>query len=170
MVSRKKNQGKARKVAKAIAREAEERRNNQTTNANGQAPEAEAQMQPAPPTAQNGVGLCRHGFEFEKKDDVCAQFVLTFTEAYNDAVRDGDTIVDCLIGAVNATEDEFAEVWSDSAKMESLATFFLYLGAESILEGLEGENGITTRGYAIFARYFEQHIALELHQTQAMIN
>lgn len=58
----------------------------------------------------------------------------------------GDDLFICLISAVNATKDEFAEVWNNSAKMETAMSYYLCCGAQDILDG---END-TTRGYACF--------------------
>jgi hypothetical protein len=173
MVSRKRNQGKARKAAKAKSKaareEAEERRNNQATNTNRQQQSLAARMQQLQIgnalMSQNGVVKCRHGFE--KMDDICTNFVNTFEVENSDAIRGGDrTFLGCLIRAEKATLDEYSDVWDDSAKMELAVSHFLSCGAQSILGGYN----IMARVFASIARYFEQHIAVELHKTQALIN
>jgi hypothetical protein len=50
--------------------------------------------------------------------------------------------------------------------MEMVLSFCLYNGARQILYG----NNDSARECAIFARYFEQYAAVELHKTQALIN
>jgi len=129
-VSRKRNQGKARKAKAKAREEAEESRKNNIQTPDGQQQQSlEAQMQ----RLQIGVGKaqrdttkCLHGFE--KMDDICGKFVIAFREAYYDAVKDGGkTASDCLVRAEAATLDGFAEVWNDSAKMELAISFFLHL-------------------------------------------
>jgi hypothetical protein len=169
MVSRKRNQGKARKAAKARDSEQAEEMNNQTTNGQQQQSSG-AQMQQLqignsslPLILQNGVAKCRHGFELMVMDIVCTKFVIAFREAYNDAAG---TIFDFLRNAENATAVEYSEVWNDSAKMETILSFLLCNGTQHLLD----RNNGYYRDYAIFARYFEQYIAVELRKTQALIN
>jgi len=84
MVSRKRNQGKARKAAKAKAREeaVERRRNNQATIWPQQLLEAQMQMQQLQignaPTGRDTT-TCRHGLE--KIDNICVNFMHAFEDA-----------------------------------------------------------------------------------------
>jgi hypothetical protein len=71
------------------------------------------------------------------------------------------------VGAHNDTLNEFADVWKDSAKMELAISHLLHLGVENILKGYSKDH---SRDFAMYARYFEQYIAVELHQTQATMN
>jgi len=170
MVSRKRTKGKARKAAKAKAREeAEERRrnNDQATDVQQQQ-SLESQMQRLQvrkaPIAGDST-RCKHGRGMV--EDICVRFVTTVEDAFNDINRGGDhTLSHCLLWAYNDTLDEFAEVWNDSAEMELALSYLVACGAQHILKG----NNDSARGCAIFARYFEQYIAVELHETQALIN
>eukprot|EP00984_Skeletonema_dohrnii_P029172 scaffold19566_cov132-Skeletonema_dohrnii-CCMP3373.AAC.1 len=175
-MGRKRNQGKARKAAKAKAREEEEERirnNNQTNRdnqtTNGQQQASEMQMQQlelgaAAISSGHDTKKCSHGFE--EMDNMFIDLAMAFIRAVHDANKMGQSYLNCLIAAEDATKDEFAAVWNDSAKMEIVISFFLSMGTDSILEG----NYHAAREFAIYARYFEQHIAVELHQSQAIMH
>lgn len=72
--------------------------------------------------------------------------------------------------ARNATlamdEYEYADVWKDSTKMKSVVSNFLNYGTRHFLDGRYNH----ARRVAVIARYLEQHIAVYLHQTQALHN
>jgi len=169
-MGRKRNQGKARKAAKAKAREEakEERGNNNQTTDGRQQPLA-AQMQQlqigAAPISSDTT-KCWHGSEFLDEMEMCIDFVVAFSDAVHDAGKRGLNESGCLLDATNATMDEFAEVWKDSAQMESAMSYMLYHGTEYIIE----DNFSLARRCAVCARYFEQYIAFELHQTQAIMH
>eukprot|EP00984_Skeletonema_dohrnii_P007572 scaffold2763_cov88-Skeletonema_dohrnii-CCMP3373.AAC.8 len=161
-MGRKRNQGKARKAAKAKAREGakeESGNNNQTTN---------GQQQTLAPQIMEQLQVCGHGLDLSSKADTnCTKFISAFEDAFQcKADKDGDSLLVCLIAAEDATKDEFAQVWNDSAKMEIVISYFLYVGAQDILEGKYG----SARIFAAFARYMEQWAAVVLKQTQALIN
>ena len=171
MVSRKKAAGKARKAknaAKAKAEEAAvalERENNNSTTSNDNGleqqstNELEEQKQELASTRMLQL-KCDHGAE---KTDICIHFVLAFKTAFHDEATRGSPLSQCLIYAHKATFEEFTEVWSDSANMEIASTLFLGLGTVNIVNG----NCDNACKYATFVRYFEQHIAVELKQSQA---
>ncbi len=166
MVSRKKAAGKARKAAKAKAREeAEEKeRNNQSIKANEIEEALLDVMQQMP---------CKHGFdllslEALKFRGICFQFVTALAKKFGEATRSrGDHALSALIKtARNATMDEYADVWDDSAKMEMVISFFLCSGTQEILDGRHDR----ARNIAILARYLEQHVAVELKRTHPVAN
>jgi len=163
-MGRKRNQGKARKAAKAKAKEAEEERG-QMTNERQQSLAAQIQlMQIGGDTTEE----CWHGLDrrFEKVDYV--MFVDAFKDAFSASVSvtQGADISICLIEAEDATKDEFAEVWNDSAKMESAMSILLWSGTQQILEG----DYNVARLSALFSRFFEQFISAALYQSQAIMN
>jgi hypothetical protein len=167
MVSRKKSQGKARKAAKAKAREEAEERE----RFNGQQKSLATQldrweMGDALPISQNGVVKCLHGFENNTYGTHAQLFGITFRLAFYEDREGGRSLPDCLVWAENATLGKYSDVWKDSATMEMMISFFLFSGAEDILEGYN----CSARECAVFARYFKQHIAIDLYQTQATIN
>ena len=143
MVSRKKAAAKARKAAKAKAREEQVHERVMT------------RIQRLP---------CKHGIDplSSQKDSIVFRFVRVFQEVFS---RGGD-VGECLTDAKNATMDKFVEVWNDSAKMEAALSFYVCMGAQVLLES----NCDYARGHATVARFFEQHIAVELKRTQALIN
>ncbi len=167
MVSRKRNQGKARKAKAKAKKELEERENNhQATNGPHQQSLALAAQMQRLQVGRHDTTKCMHGF-FGEFDYICTKFVFAFRGAYSDATRGGTAFLTSLKMAECATSVEFAEVWNDCTKMELVMSFYLYNGTQHLLDR---NNRDSARECAIFARYFEQYIAVELHQTQATMN
>ena len=160
-MGRKRNQGKARKAAKAKAREEATESNNQVTN---------QQRQSLADRLQTGKGnstKCYHGFEKEKMNKISRDITANFVEAFQACFQRGSNgILNKLIAAGNATIEEFVDVWTDSSKLKSVVSFFLSVGAQHILD----DDYDRARDCAIFARYFEQYIEVELHQTQSLFH
>ena len=164
-MGRKRNQGKARRAAKAKAREEAEEdgaNNNQvTTNNNG----TRKYKSPTKVLMDSNNPKCWHNGNDSL--DFSSPFVDKFHESFIDAATRGErSLPDCLIDARSATMDEFADVWHDSAKLEMAISFFLFFGTQQYLGGYYGDACET----ATIARYFEQHIAVGLKQTQALHN
>lgn len=111
---------------------------------------------------QTGNAKCRHAA------DTFHSFLFNFTTAFNESfcdARDRDSSLSrCLTAAHNATLDKYADVWYDSAKMQSVISYFLFYGTQDILDGDYNH----ARENATFARYFEQHMAFQLKETQAI--
>jgi len=175
-MGRKRNQGKARKAAKAQAREeAKEGRGNDNNNQrrNERQKSLAAQMQQLELSAapvSSDTTKCRHGCEHLDNmciGEKCIDFVVAFREAFHDAGRGADIVV-CLTAAHDATIaiDKFADVWKDSAQMNSAISLLLCNGTQHVLDGKYA----LARDLATFARYFEQHVAVVLHQTQALMH
>jgi len=151
-MGRKRNQGKARRAAKA--REEAEKSNNQVTNERQQL--LAEQMQQLEigngnslPTSGSDATKCSHGFE--EMDNMCIDFVIEFREAFHEAGKRGISTLQCLVEAEDATMDKFAVVWKDFAKMEIIMSYYLFHGTESILEG----NDSYAHECAIYARFME---------------
>ncbi len=161
-MGRKRNQGKARKAAKAKAKqEAEERENNQTIDERQQPGAAQVQRM----QSGNITTKCQHGISVPETD-ISFRFIIAFYESFHAARGDNLSISDSLEAAVNATTNEFfAEVWSNSTKMEVAMSLFLREGTQEILDGKYG----AARETAIFAMYLEQQSAFFLHHTQALV-
>jgi len=165
IMGRKRNQGKARKAAKAKAKEEERGNNNNNQRRNERQQSLAALLQQLQIGAASDTTLCRHGFE--QIDKMCTDLVIAFRDAFYDNTDGGDAdILDCLITAEDATMDKFADVWNDSAKMEIAISLLLSMGTQYVLYG----NYDIARDFATFARYFEQYVAVKLHQTQAVMN
>ena len=158
MVSRKKAAGKARKAAKAKAREVQARAIEEEERNSGQILVDEIEQLP-----------CKHGADLLSSSDISIHFVIAFGKAYGKAIEgcdkrgDNSKNVEFIADAYIATKDEFAEVWKDSAKMEIAASCFLCLGTQEFLKGKYDD----ARLGATVALYFEQHIAVTLKQSQA---
>ena len=176
-MGRKRNQGKARKAAKAKAQEEEEERGRRAEDDRQRLErEMEEKLQQLPFISEAQVEFqkspfsdlqCRHGAGPPSSNDISSQFAFEFLAKYNEACDRGARYVDeFLLGAKNATMDEFADVWNNSTKMEMAMSAFLGAGTHQYLEG----NHSGAMGHASIARFFEQHIAVELKHTQAVFN
>ena len=163
-MGRKRNQGKARKAAKAKAREeAEEsvRNNNQPTTTTNGGPVVQPLLSAQMLTSAGFA--CTHGFIFSVPS---IQFASAFEKLYNEAIESGDcSFADGLVEAAVASMDEYADVWEDSTKLEAAISYLLCIGTDAIL----GKNNLA-KLFAAFARYFEQDIAVNMKQDQALLN
>jgi len=118
-MGRKRNQGKARKAAKAKAREEAEENggnnNNQTTDGPEQVLMQRLQSGNNVPSSPFSPTInCNHGFEqiVDTLTVFCLNFVKAFSNRFYDAAAKGAgaNISNCLLEATKATKDEFAEV------------------------------------------------------------
>ena len=102
-MGRKRNQGKARKAAKAKAREEAEESNNQVTNERQLLAEQILQLQNGIflPTSGSDTTKCYHGFK--EMDNMCIDFVIEFREAFHEAGKMGKSTMQSLIEAKNVT-------------------------------------------------------------------
>ncbi len=171
-MGRKRNQGKARRAAKAKAKqEAEERENNLTAVTEERSQEEQLRTllrngNLSPTSGHDTTKQCTHGFEKLSDNDVFfIDFATAFRDAFNEAIRRVD-VASSLIEARNATVDEYADVWHDFAQMETAISAFLCLGTQHILVCEYG----SARDLATFARFMEQWAAIYLKQTQALLN
>ena len=163
---RKRNQGKARRAAKAKAKasreEAEQRGDDQTAN-------SEQSLLTQLRQLQIDEEKCTHGAEGDvSTDDSVVQFINAFRKSFDEAVSCGDlNVSQCLVTAQGATWDEFSDnVWKDSTKLEIAISFYLFVGTQQCLHG----NCDEARVNATFARFLEQHIAIYSKQMQALPN
>jgi hypothetical protein len=150
MVSRKKNQGKARKAAKSKAKEAAE--------------DASLELHMAKLEISNYLTSCTHGSIPLPKGHFCKQFARQFEKHYHNSTS--DRLIESLEQAYEATKEKFADVWGDSSKMELAYSSILAVGAQAILNGFTSD----ARLDATFANYFEQHMAVKLKKTQASMD
>ena len=155
-MGRKRNQGKARRAAKAKAREEAERRGNDYQTADSS---RLSQL-------QIGGEKCKHGFDL--KDDSPVGFIRNFPSSFRSAYASSEhrSLPRWLVAAKKATMDEFADMWEDSTKLEIVISCYLRAGTHNLLEGKYQY----ARLFATYARYFEQYIAVELKQSQAIID
>ena len=160
-MGRKRNQGKARRAAKAKAREEEE------AGERGYINQAANSSEQSSSLALQGQMLCTHGFDpvvstnnFPAGQKFVAKFRSSFIEATVDELSE------CFEAAVNATMDEFADVWKDLTKLEIAVSCCLCMGTKALILGQDR----IARDLATFARFFEQLIATELKHTQALYN
>ena len=85
-----------------------------------------------------------------------------FLNSIDEARGSGTSLSEFLFTAHNVTMEEYGDVWSDSAKMESAMSFFLFSGTQYIFDG----DCDSARINAFIARYLEQYIAVILKETQ----
>ena len=161
MVSRKKAKGKARRAAKQEQAKEEASDAVAAAEANQQQGEPlEAQMERLQinSTAIN----CSHGLDSLSPDDtkICLDFINAFMTVYNSG---GDEVGESLVTAYKSTAEKYPNVYS--SKLESVVSILLARGTQCILEG---DNNYA-RCYASLARYFEEYLALEVHETKATI-
>ena len=160
MVSRKKAAGKARKAAKAKAREVQARAIEEEERNNGQILVDEIEQL-----------SCEHGADSLSSCDTCIRFVVAFSKAHGKAIEGCDggdsNVMECLVDAHVATmerEDEFMAMWKDPTKVEIATSYFLCKGVEAMIEGKCDE----ARLAAAVALYFEQTMPFVLGQTQRL--
>jgi len=173
-MGRKRNQGKARKAAKAKAREEAEENGGNNNNQTSDGPE-QVLMQRlqsgnnVPSSPFSPTINCNHGFkQIDTLTVFCLNFVKAFSNRFYDAAAKGAgaNVSNCLLEATKATKDEFAEVWYDSTKMEITISLLLRIGTQYVLEDKHNYAG----DCAIFARFLEQYAEVRFKQTQALIN
>jgi hypothetical protein len=161
MPSRKKEKGKARREAKQA--KAKEEKSQAVVAAANQRQEGplEAQMQRL--QINSTAMKCSHGQVILSPDDtkICKDFLTTFITVYNAGV---DNVGVKLFGAYTATEEKYPDVYS--SKLESVVSILLNNGTQCILEG----DNHYAPCFAMFARFFEEYLAVEVHETKATIN
>ncbi len=111
---------------------------------------------------------CQHGAGIHRQISISFQFSKAFLASFVEAISEGceNSPFAWIVDARNATLDEFSAVWNDSAKMEMAMSYLLRGGAQEIRAGKYDH----ARQIANIIRYLEQHIAVQLHQTQALYN
>ena len=160
MVSRKKAAGKARKAAKAKAREVQAKAREEEERNNGQ-------------SLVDGLDRlsCKHGADSLSSCDTCIRFVIAFSKAHGKAIErcdggDSDDM-ECIVDAHVATmerEEDFLDMWKDSTKVEIATSYFLCEGVEAMIEGRYDD----ARLAATVTVYFEQTMPFVLGQTQRL--
>ena len=167
MPSRKKEKGKARRAAKEATKEEAE------TAEKSQAVVAEAnQQQEGSLEAQmkrlqiNSTAInCSHGLDSLPPDDtkICLDFLTTFITV-SDAAGVDKLLGEALVRACKSTAEKYPDVYS--SKLELVVSILLCAGTKCILEG----DNHNARCYAIFARFFEEYLAVDMRETKATMN
>ena len=174
-MGRKRNQGKARKAAKAKARteEAQERGSNSqmttTTDEHGTVFNCMPINLSAIPGSKGEK--CFHGAYSLPPSELYHPsgsflFLHAFRGEFEEAIEKRAPLKNCLVDAYSATSEIWAKVWQDSTKLTLTISFLLRMGTNAIIEGNYDE----ARDAATFVRFLEQHIAIELKRTQALFN
>ena len=166
MPSRKKAKGKARKAAKeaeeAEAKEEESHAAVEVAAGQGQVQDEslEAQLQRLGINAK----LCKHGCDALLPDDqkICEDFIAAFTAVCRSS-QSGD-LVERFSTAENATKNEYPSVYS--SKLDTVVSILLCSGTEYILKKDKQAAGVA----AMYASYFEEYIAVRVHETKATVN
>lgn len=92
---------------------------------------------------------CQHGAAPLSGEDICVQFVKTFRIKFCKSCSGAHDVPNSLLAIHKATEVEFVRVWCDPAKMESVISRLLGIGAQYILDGIYD----VARDCAVIARY-----------------
>lgn len=107
---------------------------------------------------------CKHGLVPFAAAAGCEDFVATFNSEFTaDQTR---RVADCYQAAIYATRKKYADVWNDAAKMEWIVSAFIANGVDYFLKG----DSRASSYHASFACFFEQWMALTLHQTQYSVD
>ena len=155
-MGRKRNQGKARKAKARGEDKEEDGGENNLTTANPSPTEVFMEHIWNNEKCWHHVNNCL---------DFNGPFVEEFHSIFVDAAARGDlSLGRCLIDARKATLNEFADKWKDAAELEKAMSFFWFAGTQLCIKGDYDDS----RDYATIARFFEQHIAVELNKTQAL--
>ena len=176
MPSRKKAKGQARKAAKAKNEAAEKARTEKELLEEIFRDLEQSQIQRLQNSNQNSVP-CMHGFDPFPEDDICIKFIRSFVREFYKCMRkylhlmdDKRGLIECLSTARDSTQDEYSEVWNSSAKMKQVVSYFLHNGTMHILEGDDNRARHRARHSALFARFFEEWLKVEVHRSQAYID
>ena len=179
MPSRKKAKGQARKAAKVLAKvknEAAERERERKAEVEATIRTQIQRLQIN--NAQSSVPTtCMHGFDPFPNDHVCIKFVCAFLSDFYtcfflyDVQKTtshllGQGLMISLTAAMCSTQAEYSEVWNDADKINQVISYFLYNGTMHILDGED----IHANHSALFARFYEQWLKVEVHKSQACID
>ena len=167
IMGRKRNQGKARKAAKAKARE--EAEDTRKENRFEEALTAEERMIYKEALKMRTQLPCAHNHGavpvFVGVNDICCHFATALSLSFHEPVE--LSLWNRFTKARDATNcDEFADVWKDSAKLETVMSYLLCDGVQEILDGSYD----LAQDTATMTRLIEQYIAVEVKQTQALYN
>lgn len=165
--SRKKAKGKARKAAKA------QQQQQAAAAASSQRGALHCLYEPQPHLRSDGssphklLKKCQHGFGTESFSGykICDSFMGPFMDAFNASGRHDDQD---LRAAMDATYEQFTEVWMDAAKLKWVISCFVANGTRYILDGTGdgGEDAYAVKDYAIIAYYLEEYVKVTLKKTQ----
>lgn len=160
MPSRKKAKGKARRAAKET-KAADEVKETAVVVTNHDGAPLETQMQRLTiDDLLRGSGVqCHHGLE--SLEGRWEEFLEAFIDGYSACHNAGDHVIcSCLNAGFHATEEKFASARNDVTKLKYAVSRCVTLGTQLVLE--EG-NKEHARQLASFACYFEEQIALIVH-------
>jgi hypothetical protein len=167
--SRKKAKGKARKAAQAQA-EKEKARESIRLLQQSQIQRLQISNQSSTPTT------CRHGYEYDPfrfpDDEICIEFIRSFVREFYKCMltqrrmSKGEWgVIEAILEARDVTS-EYNDVWYNADKINWVISYFLHNGVVLVLE----DKGGYARHSALFARFFEQWLAWEVHKSQHCIN
>ena len=176
MPSRKKAKGQARKAAK-VKNEAAAKARHFAEFVNAL---ERSQIQRLQIRNQNSVPtICMHGFDPFPNDHVCIKFIRAFVREFYtcffDFVYDVQKTTSHLLlrglmislsTAIYSTQDEYSEVWNSGDKMKQVISYFLHNGTMFTLDGED----IFANHSALFARFYEQWLKVEVNKSQACID
>ena len=111
-------------------------------------------------TTQLDDDKCDHGLassDARSCQDFAEAFVMGFVRTY----KNESTLSDAFNAAVDATHDDYVNIWQDSVQIEKIISYFLARGARNILRGNINDAGID----AMYACYFEEEVVTRLNNS-----
>ena len=172
--SRKKAKGKARKAAQAEKNEAAEKA--MEVAKSFRLLEQSQILRLRINNLSSMMPTCLHGFDpFRFPDDeICIKFIRSFVREFYKCIFAEQYIskgqwglVAALLEARDATNEY--SVWYDADRIKQVISYFLHNGTMHILGGKEDGSSYATHS-ALFARFFEQWLAWEVHKSQHCMN
>ncbi len=173
MPSRKKAKGKARKAAKEAKAKQEAEESQEAVEVEASADQRqveegslEAQLQRLGINAATSSKSCKHVSPLFSSDGAkgCLKLVNEFIAVFILRARDNMNMVDALIAANEATEEEFAAIYS--SKMDTVISILLSSGTNHILDG----DNKHARFNAIVVCFFEEWTAVKMRESKALVN
>ncbi len=169
MPSRKKAKGKARRAAKEAEAKAREGQVVAIRTDVRLREPLEAQMQLLQLIHPTSID-CHHGLDSlsPRDEKFCEDFINAFMYAFMS--KDSVSVVDKFITALEATEEEYADVYSSKSKLESVVSMLLCSGTQCVLGGQDYQDYDDARFYASLACHFKEWMSVFVRKSKAALS
>jgi hypothetical protein len=115
--------------------------------------------------AAKHVNECQHGYIPTEDLFLISDFAEAHFDGYY-SVGAGAMFGECSDAAHRATFEKYHEVWHDPSKMKQVASYFIFLGTQGVLDG----NITNARTFASMACYLRDNMAVFLQETKATLD